>query len=200
MNILYLLPLAIMTSPAWGAGAVNVLTDKTFEHDTQASTGQTTGLWAVRFCSSRSNHMSCGPTDSMWAKLAEDLLEEQLFLTTVQFDQEKELARRFEQYLQGDTAIIVLLRQRHMFVRVIQPDQEAEIKKWLVEGWEQDMPLKVPPEESLLDQFKHKMLEHDGSMAKFVGFGVLCVMGMLIFAAGLQFLSSGPNSKHGKSI
>ena len=202
MTSLYLLLLGIMASPA--LGAVNVLTDKTFEHDTQASTGQTTGIWAVRFCSSGSEYrMSCGPTDNMWAALTEELLEEQqppVFLTTVQFDQEKGLARRFESHLQEDSPIVVLLRRGHMFIRVIKPDQGAEIKEWLVEGWEQDLPLQVPPEESLLDQIKTKMLENDVYTVKFIGFAVLCAMGMLILATGLHFLRSGTNSKHSKSI
>jgi hypothetical protein len=39
----------VLGIPAVDAAEVHVLTDATFEHQTQASTGQTTGKWLVKF-------------------------------------------------------------------------------------------------------------------------------------------------------
>lgn len=45
------------------------LTDDNFEHDTQASTGATTGDWFVRFCDTK-----CTPElDKAWSKLSTSL-------------------------------------------------------------------------------------------------------------------------------
>ena len=47
------------------------LTDKTFEHDTQATTGSTTGDWFVNFCSKKSRE--CKEIEPLWDELAERL-------------------------------------------------------------------------------------------------------------------------------
>ena len=47
------------------------LTDKTFEHDTQATTGSTTGDWFVNFCNKKSRE--CREIEPLWDELAEKL-------------------------------------------------------------------------------------------------------------------------------
>ena len=50
------------------------LTDKNFEHDTQATTGGTTGDWFVRFCEKSSECTIEGDkTFGQWEQLADDL-------------------------------------------------------------------------------------------------------------------------------
>ncbi len=51
-----------------------LLNDKTFEHDTQASTGATTGDWLISFCDrSGINKQNCIAADGVWQKLADSL-------------------------------------------------------------------------------------------------------------------------------
>ncbi|CDW75357.1 UNKNOWN [Stylonychia lemnae] len=47
------------------------LNDKTFEHDTQATTGSTTGDWFVNFCSKKNKR--CREIEPLWDELAEKL-------------------------------------------------------------------------------------------------------------------------------
>lgn len=47
------------------------LTDKTFEHDTQATTGSTTGDWFVNFCSK--SKRECREIEPLWDELTEKL-------------------------------------------------------------------------------------------------------------------------------
>ena len=49
------------------------LTDATFEHDTQASTGSTTGDWFVSFCDRVKDKQHCMATDAVWTRVAESL-------------------------------------------------------------------------------------------------------------------------------
>ena len=49
------------------------LTDATFEHDTQASTGGTTGDWFVSFCDRVKDKQHCMATDAVWTRVSESL-------------------------------------------------------------------------------------------------------------------------------
>ena len=49
------------------------LTDVTFEHDTQARTGATTGDWFISFCDRVTDRAKCIETDAVWNQLAETL-------------------------------------------------------------------------------------------------------------------------------
>ena len=115
------------------------LTDATFEHDTQASTGQTTGTWAIRFCGSRE---SCGVSHEGWISLQEDMLEKDIFLATVDIGKEMGLAKRFHEYI-NDDPVVILLRRGNMYVHTL--DFE-EIVEWMVSGWEKEKPFEVPQE------------------------------------------------------
>lgn len=62
--------MALLTSFT-GAVKSKELSDKNFEHDTQATTGHTTGDWLVNFCD-RTNK-ECRNMQPMWDELAEQL-------------------------------------------------------------------------------------------------------------------------------
>ena len=47
------------------------LTDKNFEHDTQATTGSTTGDWLVNFCAK--SKRECREIEPLWDELTEKL-------------------------------------------------------------------------------------------------------------------------------
>ena len=49
------------------------LNDSNFEHDTQATTGSTTGDWFVRFCDISSHCSTTDESFGVWGKLAEEL-------------------------------------------------------------------------------------------------------------------------------
>ena len=50
------------------------LTDKNFEHDTQASTGATTGDWFISFCDwDHDEAHKCEQADTIWEQLSESL-------------------------------------------------------------------------------------------------------------------------------
>lgn len=133
---------------------VRVLTDATFEHVTQASTGQTTGTWTIRLCGSKESN-ACGPSDSFWESLAESMLEEHVFLATVNVGRERGLATRFGTHLEAtDHPVVVLLRRGKMFVRPLEPSTESTtLGSWMTVGWEDDNALEVPGEAGWLDTF-----------------------------------------------
>lgn len=141
---------SITTSTATG-GYGKILTDATFEHDTQASTGQTTGTWAIRFCGSRE---SCKVTDERWESLQEDVLEKDIFLASVDIGKEVGLAARFQGYVTDDP-VVILLRRGKMYVHSL---DFVEIVEWMVSGWEKEEPLEVPLEPGFFDKKTHRML------------------------------------------
>ena len=64
--------LALVCLPGFAnAAEVVTLTDATFEHHTQAATGQTSGVWLVRFKSETCGH--CAKMDPEWTRLAEEM-------------------------------------------------------------------------------------------------------------------------------
>lgn len=75
LPLVFLLSLSLLlphslTAPR-GPKRSKELTDKTFEHDTQATTGSTTGDWFVKFCSKKSKE--CKSIEPLWDELAENL-------------------------------------------------------------------------------------------------------------------------------
>jgi hypothetical protein len=69
------------------------LDDLSFEHITQAATGQTTGVWFVSFCSSTAR--TCKELAQPWEELGKELLQQQLFLTSVDVHSSPRLTQRF---------------------------------------------------------------------------------------------------------
>ena len=171
-----LLLLILLSGSSHASDSINpiVLTDEIFEHDTQASTGQTTGMWAIRFCSGEQAQKSvpspCSQTDAVWRRLASDLLEsENILVADVHVEKEKGLLKRFEKQLvvpsNGDEMkrhpVVIMFRQhRNMYVKDwILPkglesyDDEGvfeEMREWITSGWETaSSPVDVPSQPSL---------------------------------------------------
>lgn len=78
--------------------AVIVLTNENFEHQTQASTGQTTGKWFVEFYAPWCGH--CVKLEPIWKDLAADLAqnhaEQGILLAKVDATVNREIAKRFQ--------------------------------------------------------------------------------------------------------
>eukprot|EP00573_Skeletonema_grethae_P003356 CAMPEP_0201685734 /NCGR_PEP_ID=MMETSP0578-20130828/422_1 /ASSEMBLY_ACC=CAM_ASM_000663 /TAXON_ID=267565 /ORGANISM="Skeletonema grethea, Strain CCMP 1804" /LENGTH=229 /DNA_ID=CAMNT_0048169687 /DNA_START=56 /DNA_END=745 /DNA_ORIENTATION=+ len=78
------------------SAAVIDLTDSTFEHQTQASTGQTTGKWFVKFFAPWCGH--CKTLAPTWEDLSDRLQESDVpdvIIAKVDCTQEKEVCNRF---------------------------------------------------------------------------------------------------------
>jgi protein disulfide-isomerase-like protein len=86
-----------------------VLTDSTFEHDTQAVTGATTGDWFVEFYAPWCGH--CKRLEDTWEKLATKLKEDKMggdvapIIAKVDGTQEKALSERFK--IQGFPTLLM---------------------------------------------------------------------------------------------
>ncbi|GAX83814.1 hypothetical protein CEUSTIGMA_g11239.t1 [Chlamydomonas eustigma] len=90
---------------------VVILTDDTFEHDTQAATGQTTGIWCVLFTSPSQDRTSHQAAVALWESLAANE-EKDIIYAMVDLDVNKKISRRFKG-IQAPTA--VLLKDRGMY-------------------------------------------------------------------------------------
>ena len=71
-TILSIFALSLITFTVVGKKPIQ-LTDENFEHDTQASTGATTGDWFISFCDRATNMQHCMATDGIWSRLSETL-------------------------------------------------------------------------------------------------------------------------------
>lgn len=128
-----------------------------FEHVTQASSGQTTGIWVVRFCAENIGGLSAcdGQDKKEWEALAQKMLEDGIFLAQVDMLKHPGLMKRF-----GKLAVvfpeeggvsqhngIIMLRNK----RVYRPPAEVDdLEGWMRDGWEEDEGMPVPVEEGLL--------------------------------------------------
>ena len=71
-----------------------VLSDSNFEHDTQATTGATTGDWLISFCD-RQRHTKCDELDSTWAEIAGKLYGK-VTVAEVDLNKSPQLKKRFK--------------------------------------------------------------------------------------------------------
>ncbi|KAL3782708.1 hypothetical protein HJC23_012227 [Cyclotella cryptica] len=80
------------------SGAVIDLTDETFEHQTQASTGQTTGKWFVKFYAPWCGH--CKSLAPIWEELDQRLQQSEtphgILLAKVDATKNPQLSKRFQ--------------------------------------------------------------------------------------------------------
>jgi len=70
------------------------LTDQTFEHLTQASTGATTGAWFVKFYAPWCGH--CRRLEPLWEELAKELEEHGVICAKVDGSENRNLMNRFQ--------------------------------------------------------------------------------------------------------
>lgn len=149
------------------AGMNKVLTDVTFEHDTQAATGQTTGVWLVRFCDQTSMSNWC--VDSFieyWADLCDELLGDHDIMTgTVDLAENAGLATRFSSPILEKHGIqLALFKDHGMYLASVEHEGDVdmskeEVKKWVLEGHAGEAKLTVPPEPTVLDAVWQKVEE-----------------------------------------
>ena len=163
-----LLSVIYLSSVAF-AGINKVLTDVTFEHDTQASTGQTTGVWLVRFCDRKSMSNWC--VDGFieyWADLCDDLLQDHGIMTgTVDLAKNTKLATRFSSPILEEYGVqLALFKDHGMYLTSVElPDDKdmsrEQIKMWVLEGHASETKLPVPPEPTVMDALWEKLDDPD---------------------------------------
>ncbi|KAG2487424.1 hypothetical protein HYH03_013991 [Edaphochlamys debaryana] len=154
------------------------LNDQTFEYHTQASTGQTTGVWAVLFYDSAAK-------SSERALLAMEALaqdeEKEHIVAKVDVAANIKLARRFGDLIFPPCVLLFRDRQMYMFD---QPFAAADIgqtlKEWVEHGFSQTAPLDVPERKERtinMDAFN----QPSAVDMKTVIFGIILIVGGLLF-------------------
>ncbi len=136
---LLVLTLAAVDPASAAGGQVIELTDSTFEHDTQASTGATTGDWFVKFYAPWCGH--CKRLAPVWDELALKL-DKKVNVAKVDCTKDTVTCKRFD--LRGYPTLI-LLRGGRMYTYKGGRDA-ASLVSYAVGGYEDDTSKKVPGE------------------------------------------------------
>jgi protein disulfide-isomerase-like protein len=157
---------------------VRVLTDDNFEHDTQASTGGTTGPWLVEFYAPWCGH--CQKLAPVWEQLAIDL-NGQINVAKLDCTENSYTAKRFD--IRGFPTI-KLLRQGKVYefegTRTLK-----DISEWATAGYS-NAPGKSMPQpfsfwEMLMDQLRQTANDVKLMVArKPEASGVIFIIGMLV--------------------
>jgi len=147
LAITLLMPVAFVHS------TVHNLNDNTFEHDTQASTGATTGDWLVAFGSTESLKLST--FESLAAEHATDELGGIKFnVAVVNLSKSPELMERFR--MQGTSQTILLFHKGSMFeYPASRPSTAASLAEFALGGYKEVPTQQVPKEK----QWWEKMLQ-----------------------------------------
>ena len=104
--------MALMSDSAQAAVKAYELTDENFEHDTQATTGSTTGDWLILFCEYE-RFKRCNEYQPFWDELT-GLLRGKTSVAYVDVNKEMRLRDRFD-VLFNQTPYIVMLHRGHTY-------------------------------------------------------------------------------------
>lgn len=164
------------------SGEVVSLNDATFEHQTQASTGMTTGSWLLFFKAKRCPH--CAKLEPEYRKLAvdEELSEKGFVLATVDIMESPRTANRF--MIRG-FPYLIFLHKKKLYRYEGKRDAES-IKEFLTNGIHSMEGEEIPPLPSqwqhIAKTFKAVGLElvdaAKGKSGK-AGYAILAMCGML---------------------
>lgn len=143
-----LLATTFLLAPTTSA-AVTELTDATFEHQTQASTGQTTGKWFVKFYAPWCGHCkSLAPT---WEDLSDRLQESDdndVVIAKVDCTKEKAVCNRFK--VTGFPSL-KYFADRKMFAYKGARDIDA-LYDFATKGYKSALQDTIPPEPSMYEK------------------------------------------------
>ena len=140
----------LTTCMSWCVGAEVVpLNDATFEHQTQASTGMTTGSWLVFFKAKRCPH--CNKLMPHYEKLSqdEDILERGILLSTLDVADSPHTTNRF--MIRGFPTLI-FLHKKQLYHFDGKRDYES-LKEFLLGGFEQSQTQAIPPIPSTVEYY-----------------------------------------------
>ncbi len=182
----FLFPVLILLSALLGTsfGEVVTLDDKTFEHQTQASTGMTTGSWLVLFKTARCPH--CAKLQPEFDRLSEDeeLMERGVVLATVDIGVNPSTANRF--MIRGSPTLLYLHKKK-LYAYKGKRDFDA-LKEFIMAGFMEIEAQEIPTPPSQVE-FYIKMAKaiglelKDAVMGKagMAGYAILVMVGMLLF-------------------
>jgi thiol-disulfide isomerase/thioredoxin len=165
------------------AGEIVTLNDANFEHQTQASTGMTTGSWLLFFKANRCPH--CKKVEPEFFKLSQDeeLAEQGVVLGHVNVMESPRCAGRMG--IRGFPTLIYL-HQRKLFRYNGKRDAES-IKEFIINGVQDMEGEDIPAPPSFLDHvlkmFKAVGLElYDAALGKsgMAGYGIIVMVGVLM--------------------
>mmetsp|Transcript_4724 Transcript_4724/g.7294 ORF Transcript_4724/g.7294 Transcript_4724/m.7294 type:complete len:229 (-) Transcript_4724:143-829(-) len=145
------------------SAAVIDLTDSTFEHQTQASTGQTTGKWFVKYYAPWCGHCrSLAPT---WEDLSDRLQESDVndvIIAKVDCTQEKEVCNRFN--IQGFPSL-KYFADRKMFSYKGARNIDA-LYDFVTEGYKSALQDTIPPVPSIYEKTMKQLRKKFNKFAK----------------------------------
>mmetsp|Transcript_9976 Transcript_9976/g.12584 ORF Transcript_9976/g.12584 Transcript_9976/m.12584 type:complete len:210 (+) Transcript_9976:94-723(+) len=163
---------------------VVILDDTNFEHQTQASTGMTTGSWLVFFKAQRCPH--CAKLMPQYEKLSidEDILEKGIVLSALDVHTCPRVMNRF--MIRGFPTLI-FLHKKKLYEYTGARDYES-LKEFVLGGFEKKGVAKtIPPPPSATEYwiklFQAILLElRDAAMGKSgaVGYAIIVLVGALI--------------------
>mmetsp|Transcript_2006 Transcript_2006/g.2728 ORF Transcript_2006/g.2728 Transcript_2006/m.2728 type:complete len:209 (-) Transcript_2006:281-907(-) len=184
-------------------GEIVSLNDATFEHQTQASTGMTTGSWLVFFKATRCPH--CNKLMPEYVKLSEDeeVVEKGIVLSTVDVNNSPRVSNRF--MIRGFPTVLFLHKKRLYMYRG-KRDYES-LKDFVLREFEFTDDQEIPPPPSAisywLKMFKVIGLElKDAAMGKagMVGYAIILLVGMVasifIFIISMFFMPAKKVKEH----
>merc|ERR1740139_2011474 len=146
--------LVVSSSLPHSLAAVMDLTDVNFEHQTQASTGQTTGKWFVKFYAPWCGH--CKALVPIWKDLDERLQEDNsqdgIVIATVDATKETQVATRFKVQ---SYPTLVYFADRKMYHYTGNRNMDA-LYQFVTGGYKTELDKNIPPAPSM---FEVKMRE-----------------------------------------
>jgi thiol-disulfide isomerase/thioredoxin len=185
------------------AESVIPLTDATFEHQTQASTGSTTGSWLILFHTS-----SCSTCDEvvkpLLTELAGDdgqeqhpeLSEHGIVLGTVDCDEHPNTAMRF----QIDTMPTLLYLHKGSMYRVPTTSSPSleELKRFVLQDYIEVEAEAIPPPPTAMTYFMDFVSQIQKAMEgnSLIAMGLLLMVGLLVGTIGTLIVAlMGPKKK-----
>lgn len=155
--------LLLVISLATTSAAVIDLTDSTFEHQTQASTGQTTGKWFVKFYAPWCGH--CKTLAPTWEDLSDRLQESDVhdvIIAKVDCTQEKEVCNRFN--IKGFPSL-KYFANRKMFAYKGERNIDA-LYDFVTEGYKSALQDTIPPVPSFYEKTMKQLRKKFNKFAK----------------------------------
>lgn len=169
-----------------------IFSDRNFEHDTQAATGQTTGAWIVLFVDRR-----CEKCTIAEKALLEAATEQQPIPALVNVLESPKIRERFAM---SQMPQLRLFRDRRMFVYKGEWNA-ASISAFIQTGWKETEAQEVPPEASTLSEYFDDLKITFHSTVEYLGRrpGLLVAIGGFFataaYAVTLRLLGLTPKTK-----
>ena len=172
------------------------LTDKNFEHDTQATTGSTTGDWLILFCEYE-RFKKCNEYQPFWDELS-GLLRGKTSVAYINVNKQWRLRDQFDVHF-GQTPYIVMLHRGHTYKFTGDVNSQDALLDFAIETFhDSEHKHQVPIMPTLLDEFRdmfnysvvHKrgligsmlMKDDDGSISYMALFSVYVLPVLIVIA------------------